>query len=147
MSSNIRQKRSNIRNPHEIVLDLSSSNFRSISTNSSFASISFTSNENNQENSTSENSTSGNSIFRNSTSKTKYKSSNQTVENGANIKYKPVTKELQGVKRPRLTFEEREIRKLAKSAEKEAAKLEAAKKRRLEKEIKKTEVLVKKGPR
>ncbi len=128
MSSNIRQKRSNIRNPHKIVLDLGSSNFRSISTNNSFVSISFASNENDQENSTSENSTSGNSTFGNSTSGTKYKSSNQTVENRANIQCKPVTKELQEVKRLQLIFEEREIRKQVKSAEKEAVKQEVVEK-------------------
>ncbi len=140
VSSNIRQKRRKVRNPHKIVLDFSLSNSGLISTNSSFGSIGFASNENNQENSTSRNSTSGDSI-----SGTIYKSGNQTAENRANIECKPVTKGPQGVKRPRLTPEEKEIRKQAKSAEREAIKLEAAEKRKLEKEIKKTEALAKKA--
>ncbi len=111
MSSNIWQKRLKVGNPHEIVLDFSSPNSGSISANSSFESIGFASNENDQENSTSENSTFGNSTSRNSTSGTIYKSGNQTAENGVNIECKSVTKGLQGVKRPRLTPEEKEIRK------------------------------------
>ncbi len=131
VSSNIWQKRRHVRNPHEIVLNFSSPNSGSISGNSSFGSIGFASNENDQENSTSGNSTSG----------TIYKSGNQTAENGANIECKPVIKRSQGVKRPQLTLKEKEIRKQAKSAERKAAKLEVVEKRRLEKEIKKTETL------
>ena len=129
LSFNIRQKRRKVRNPHEIVWCFSSSNSGSISANSSFGSIG-ASNENNQEN---------------STSGTIYKSSNQTAENGTNLECKPVMMGPQGVKRPRLTPEEKETRKQAKLAKREAAKLKAAEKRRLEKEIKKAEALAKKA--
>ena len=128
LSSNIRQKRRKVRNPHEIVLDFSSSNSGLISANSSFESIG-ASNENDQEN---------------STFGTIYKSSNQTAKNGTNLECKPVTMGPQGVKRPWLTLEEKETRKQAKLAKREAAKLEAAEKKRLEKEIKKAEALAKK---
>ena len=111
LSSNIRQKRHKIRNLHEIVLDFSLSNSRSILANSSFGNIG-ANNENDQEN---------------FTFGTIYKSSDQTAENKTNLECKPVIMKLQGVKRPRLILEEKETRKQAKLAKREAVKLEAAK--------------------
>ena len=94
MSFNIWQKKHKVRNPYKIVLHFSSSNFGSILANSFFGSIS---NKDDQENSTS-----GNSTFR-----IIYKSGNQIAENRANIEYKLVIKESQGVKKPRLTLEKK----------------------------------------
>ena len=112
MSSNIRQKRHKFKNLHKIVLDFSLSNSGSILVNSSFGSIGFASNENDQENSTHGNSTFGNStfgnfIFENSTSGTIYKNGNQTAENRADIECESITKGPQGVKRLQLIPEEK----------------------------------------
>lgn len=113
-------------NPHEIVIDFSSSNARSISANSSFGSIGFASNGDDQEN---------------STPGTIYKSSDQTPETGTNIECKPVKKGPHGGKKQRLTLEEKQAR----VAQKEAAKLQAAEKKKLEKEIKKADALAQKA--
>ena len=129
------------RNPNEVVIDFSSSNTGSISVNSSFGSIGFTtSSENDQEN---------------SVPGVIYKNSDQTPKNGTNTERTPLKKGPRRVKRPQLTLEEKEAskqakvaekeaKKQAKVAEKEAAKLEAAEKKNLEKEIRKADALAKK---
>ena len=129
LSSNIRQKRNKVRNPHEIVINFNSSNSGLILANSSFESIS-ANNENDQ---------------KNFTFATIYKSNNQTAKNGTNLECKPVTMRSQRIKRLRLTPKEKETKKQAKLAKREAAKLEATEKKKLEKEIKKTEALAKKA--
>ena len=113
--SNIRQKqytlhKRKVPNPHEIVLDLNSSNTGSILANTSFGSIGFANNGDNQ---------------KNSILKTIYKSSNQIFENRTNIEYKPV-------KKKRLTFEKKQVRVV----KNEAAKLQVVEKKKLEKETK-----------
>lgn len=127
MSSNIRQKKCKVRNLYEIVLDFSLFNSGLILANNFFESISFANNENNQ---------------KNSTFGTIYKSNNQTAENRVNIECKLIRKELQGIIRRWLTSKKQKIRKQAKLAKKQAAKLEAIEKKRLKKEIKKIKTLV-----
>lgn len=69
-----------------------------------------------------------NSIFR-----TIYKSNNQITENRINIKYKPITKELQGIRKLQLISEKKEIKKQTKLTKREATKLEVVEKKRLKK--------------
>ncbi len=119
-------RRYKVPNLYEVVIDFSSSNARSILANSSFGSIGFTSNEDNQENSTS-------GII--------YKSSGQTLNIRTNIECKPIKERLQRGKKQQLTLE----KKQAKVAKKKAAKLQAVEKKKLEKKIKKVDDLAKKA--
>ena len=129
LSFNIWQKRHKVKNPHKIVLDFGLSNSGLIFANNSFESISI-SNENDQKNSPF-------GII--------YNSNNQCVENKTNLECKPVIMGPQGVKRLRLTLEEKETRKQAKLAKRKTAKLEVVEKRGLGKEKKKVEALAKKA--
>lgn len=80
------------------MIDINSSNTRSISVNNSFRRITFPNNENNR---------------KNFTIRTIYKSNTQTHDTGTNIKYKPVKKGMQKGEKQWLTLEEK-LRKLLK---------------------------------